>query len=319
MNGMERFEYYLKQVEELTAKAEAQENPGLWLFTNDLRTRMFMLEALAKLHSKLHDKNTFEKLQEHFKELEDVLGDIDYYNEYENEYKDNPTVAPEILAYFRQKKENHIGELNVILVENKWIQNDKPRIEKIRKKLSEVEWLSEEEEIIAIKKYYRKAIESIKEFYDSIKGKFTKMEEQVHELRRKIRWLSIYPQALRGSIQFSDDSTLEPYMEKYLVPEIVNSPFNKLPQATDQRHFLRIKKNHFLALSWLIAELGKLKDTGLGIIILQEAIKESEVQNAENLPTEVLQSKPSLEELLQRASDISKVFFDEGHPEKLVE
>lgn len=319
MNGIERFGYYLTQVEELLAKSETEENPGWWLYTNDLRTRIFMLEALAKLYSKLHNKTIFEKLQERFKEIEDVLGDINYYDEYENKYKNNPGVSGEILTYFRQKKVKHIQLFNEILSDNKWIKHESLRVKKIRKKLTDVQWLKEDEEMLAIKQYYYKAIESIKEFYFSGPAQFTDMEDQVHELRRKLRWLSIYPQALRGSIQLSVKVLPEPTIEKYLVPEIINSPFNKLPDPTGFHHLLLLEKNYFLALSWLIAELGKLKDAGLGNLVLQEAIKHTALKNQENSPTYVLQNQPPLEDLLKTASAITKDFFAEGNLDKLVD
>jgi hypothetical protein len=37
---------------------------------------------------------------------------------------------------------------------------------------------------------------------------FVNVENDVHELRRKLRWLSIYPQSLRGAIQFAPDMVL---------------------------------------------------------------------------------------------------------------
>ncbi|HMJ46330.1 MAG TPA: hypothetical protein VK498_03330, partial [Ferruginibacter sp.] len=108
MSGMQRFEYYLNHVQELLQRSVRKEDPGWWLFTNGLRTPMFMLEALAKFHTKLYDKKIFKKLQEKFKQLEDVLGDIDYYNEYENNYKDSGEVEASILTYFQNKKEKHL-------------------------------------------------------------------------------------------------------------------------------------------------------------------------------------------------------------------
>ena len=271
MNGMERFEYYLNQVQDLLNRSEAESNRGWWLFTNGLRTPMFMLEALAKLYSKLHDKEIFNKLQDRFKQLEDVLGDIDHYHAFENLNKDSVVVEPKTLTYFRDNKEKHLVLLNEILTDKKWIVKEDSRIEKIRKKLSEVKWLPEHEEMLEIKKFYLKAIASIKDFYQSIDGPFTDMEDQVHEIRRKVRWLSIYTQALRGCIQLSDNEIPKPHIQKYLLPEIVNSSFNQLPDPVGCRYVLRLEKNYFLALSWFIAELGKLKDAGLGIMALEEA------------------------------------------------
>jgi len=319
MTGRERFEFYLNQVQDLLNKAKVEENPGWWLFSNNLRTPVFMLEALSKLYGKLHDKSIFNKLQDRFKQLEDVLGDIDHYNAYESEYAEAAMVAAVNVTYLREQKEMHVQLLNELLSDEKWIDSETPRVDKIRKKLSEVNWLSEQEEMIAIKKFYLKAISSIQVFYGTTNGRFTDMEEEVHEIRRKLRWLSIYTQALRGSIQLSDKALPESYLEKYLVPDIVNSPFNKLPEPVGCRYVLLLEKNYFLALSWLIAELGKLKDAGLGIIVLEEASK----HNRDDADSERLQSlsaagKPSLQDYMTKASEITKAFFEEKNLEKLV-
>jgi hypothetical protein len=252
MTGKERFDFYLNQVQDLLDRSVTDENRGWWLFTNNIRTPMFMLEALSKLYSKLHDKNIFNKLQDKFKQIEDVLGDIDHYNAFEKEYQHATDVAPATLSYLQSQKEKYIAVLNEILTGEKWINSDKRRTDKIKEKLDEVKWLTEQEEMLAVKKFYHKTIESIKEFYAATGGHFTDMEEQVHELRRKLRWLSIYPQAMRGSIQLSVTTSTEPYLEKYMIPEIVNSPFNKLPEPVNCNYILRLDKNHFLTLSWLI-------------------------------------------------------------------
>ena len=40
----------------------------------------------------------------------------------------------------------------------------------------------------------------------------------------------------------------------------------------DQKYFLLLDKNRFYALSWLIAELGNLKDSGLKVEVIKEAL-----------------------------------------------
>lgn len=319
MNGSERFEFYLSKVQELLDKSKTEPNPGWWLFTNGFRTPMFMLEALAKLYNKLHDKDTFEKLQDKFKQLEDVLGDIDYYNAYGEEYKNMAEVSPQAIEHFREKKEEHLQLLNDVLVEEKWIGSGENRVEKIRANLKDLDWLSEKEEMFAIRKFYVKAIESIKEFYASLNGAFTDMESQVHEIRRKLRWLSIYPQALQGCIQLKEQALAESHVEKYLIPEIVNSPFNKIPAPSNNEYILYLEKNYFLSLSWLIAELGKLKDAGLGLIAIAEASKHNRDNKQPRLETAPqLTGMPSVQDSMNNASEISKTFFAEGNLDKLV-
>jgi len=79
-NGPARFDFFLSQLQTLLAKAAKQKNPALWLYQNNARTPLFMLEGLAKMYSGIHNNKKFTKLKEHFKFLEDVLGAIDYYD-----------------------------------------------------------------------------------------------------------------------------------------------------------------------------------------------------------------------------------------------
>ena len=61
-NGQLRFEYFLNQLQELMAKAATQKNPALWLYGNNARTALFMLEGLAKMYSGIHNKKKFSKI-----------------------------------------------------------------------------------------------------------------------------------------------------------------------------------------------------------------------------------------------------------------
>ena len=81
-NGLSRFDYHLNQLQILLDKAANQKNPALWLYRNNARTPLFMLEGLSKLYAGVHNKKKFSKLKEHFKNLEDVIGTIDYYDSF---------------------------------------------------------------------------------------------------------------------------------------------------------------------------------------------------------------------------------------------
>ena len=45
-----------------------------------------MLEGLAKSYGGLHDRETFCKIEEYFKLLEDTFGAIDYYDAFAQEF-----------------------------------------------------------------------------------------------------------------------------------------------------------------------------------------------------------------------------------------
>jgi hypothetical protein len=320
--GIERFDYYLNQFEKLLIEAAKQNDAGQWLYANGFRTPIFMLEGLAKLYSGLHDKKTFSKLHESFKSLEDSLGAIDYYDNFAKEFVQNKNIPADIANYSQRHCEESLKNFNKMLIEGKWIGENANQIKSIRKKLNDVNWLKGKDEVKAIDEYYKKQIDEINTFYAEFAGGFTEIETQVHSLRRKLRWLSIYPQALRGCIQLFDTNDKNEDLTKYLVPEIVNSPFNKMPDAGENKHFFMLNKPYFLALSWLIAELGKLKDQGLRITLLAETLRdEKNLSDADALTQTYKLLAPdstTLDGILASASEICGKFFAEKILDKLI-
>lgn len=320
--GIQRFEVFLQQFELILSKAALQKNPALYLYQNNARTPLFMLEGLAKLYKDLHNPKKFDKLKEHFKFLEDALGAIDYYDSIAKNLLPNKKVPPSVIQYLQAQTREKIQHMNELLIEKKWIGNGNERVQKIRKKLSEADWQNEKAELILINEFYGKSIYEIIEFTNSTNYHFDNMEEDVHELRRKLRWLSIYPQALQGCIQLTTGKAKTPHLTKYLSKEIRNSPFNKMPDAGDHLYILLLEKNYFLSLSWIIAELGILKDNGLQIVGMKEALLQtenlSEIAAIKRIYQLLGAKQIKLPELLKNAASISKTFFEENNLEHLI-
>ena len=320
--GILRFEMFLQQFEKILSNAASQKNPALYLYQNNARTPLFMLEALAKLYSGFHNQKKFTKLKEHFKLLEDALGAIDYYDAIARKLSKNKKIPLEITQYLQAQTREKLQHLNELLNEKKWISESNERLVKIRKKLTEANWLDDEKEINELNLFYGKAIYEIIEFTHVTNCHFDNMEEDVHELRRKLRWLSIYPQALQGCVQLTGSNIKSKQLAKYLTKEIITSPYNKMPQAGDNIYFLMLNKGYFLALSWLIASLGELKDSGLTIVAVKEALQQIKGINevdAINQTYQVLGNKQiKLPVLLNNAEKICKTFFDEKNLGNLV-
>ena len=320
--GFSRFDHFLGQLQDLLTRSSIQKNPALWLYRNNARTSLFMLEGLAKLYAGIHNKNRFTKLDQQFKLLEDILGAIDYYDVFAREFAANKKIPATVTGYLQAQTREKIQHLNEVLTEKKWLGTSNDRVKKIRKKLAGADWLNEKEEIKAIAGFYKKSISTITDFVSRSDFHFTNVESDVHELRRKLRWLSIYPHALRGSIQLNVSPSLPNYLKKYLVKEVTSSPFNKMPDAGDNSHILLLDKNRFYALSWMIAELGKIKDNGLRIIAINEALKQTGIMSdaaAFKKAYEYTGSvQPKLEQLLNQADRISKVYFAEHNLRYLV-
>lgn len=321
-NGITRFEFYLQKIEILLQQAAKEHNPALWLYSNDARTPFFMLEALSRLYAGIHNKKKFTSLKEQFKLLEDGFGTIDYYDGYAKIFLAHPSVPVHIREYMQAQTREKIQHVNDLLLSNEWIGENNNRLKKIRKKLSEADWLQPKEEVKAVKQFYEDEINEVKNFVKETKGTFTDMEMHVHELRRDLRWLSIYPQALQGMIQLTDCGESEKNTQKYLLPEILHSKYNVMPDAGNNTWFLMLEKNYYYALSWMIAETGKLKDEGLQFFAVTEALQQTEGLNHEIAYDKSFAllglDKSKMKDLLSYASQITNSFMKEQNLDRLI-
>lgn len=313
--GFSRFTFYLKQVSDLMEKARIEKDPAMWLFSNNARTPFFMLEALARMYAGIHNRKKFDKLRIRFKLIEDGFGKIDYFNSLTLAFESNKRINAECLNYVRRMMEESSARLNDLLLQDEWLSDKHVRIDKITKKLESAEWLKPGREVGEIAEFYEASIENINEFVSKTRYLFDNVEEDVHELRRRLRWLSIYPQSMQGVFQFDAASPTRPYLNKYLTKEITESPYNKLPPPGSNTSFVILNKNYFLALSWMIARLGELKDEGLLITGLAEAIKhnsgciDKDAINEAYSMSGVKQKR--LQQILDEAEVITKKFFRE--------
>lgn len=320
--GFLRFEYYLTRLEELLLQAEKTGSASEFLYANDARTTLFMLEGLSRIYAYIYGNKLFTKLRDHFKLLEDALGYIDYYDSFAREFKANPNTPITATAYLRTKMVEKKAAFQQILLKKKWIGKKNGRLSKIRRKLRRLNWQSEKSDIRGLASFYHDSIAEIQVLaLETAKG-FTELEDEVHEMRRRLRWLSIYPRAMQGAIQLHDNPALAEQMKQYLVPEIVNSPFNIMPEIGDNLYFLQHNKNNFFALSWMISELGKLKDEGLKIYALSEALEVTEDKDtswATKLALELMQLPPdAMSGILLRASAAAGPYFEGGYLINLV-
>ncbi len=312
----------MDQITILLEKARVQNDPAGWLFANNARTPFFMLEGLAKLYGGIHNTKKFGKIKKQFKLIEDGLGQLDYYNWLSIAFNDKKQITSACREYVKVQSQKQAAQLNELLVDKGWIPDDNRRIKKIVNKLDEIEWMNPEEEAAAISAYYEKAVSSITDFVAESNYCFDNVENDVHELRRRLRWLSIYPQAMQGVIRYAEKIDSAGHLKKYLTPEIVNSPYNKLPVPGDNTSFVLLNKNYFLALSWMIAKLGSLKDEGLLVTGLCEAVKQTTGCSEEDALTEAYNQlggeQRKMREILDEAETVTRTFFEEDNLKHLI-
>jgi len=313
--GKSRFITYLNKIHEILDKAGSAENPAQLVYEEDIRTPLFMLEGLSRLYKKITDHKKLKKLNELFKDMEDRLGEIDFYDGFYKEFKNEKNIPESLINYLKEKKERKLDDLKDFLKDEKWISKNQKRLLQIMKELDEVKWLDEKNDSLAILDVYQEDIKKVVKKYKRKSFKFCDIENDVHELRRQLRWLSIYPQALGGLMQLKTEGEPQEFLMKYLTPEIINSPFNVMPDGSQLQYHIMLHKNYFYALSWIIAELGILKDSGLRIKILEESISDvyKTKEDVEQLVYSICkENQLTIPQILQQAEKVSATFFSEN-------
>lgn len=319
--GKSRFIHFLTKIESILDEAASSDDPGRFIYSSDMRTPLFMLEALSRIYKKIHAHKKIKKINTEFKDLEDFLGQIDFYDGFYKEFLDNKQIPGLVTLYVKDRAEKKIKEFNKHLKKEDWIGKHKKRLKKIYKKLDSIEWFDQKNDTIAILEVYQDDIEKIIKKYKNSQKEFTDIEADVHELRRELRWLSIYPQALLGLMEFKSDGEPPEFLKKYLTPEIINSPYNKMPDGSILQNHILLNQNYYFGLSWMIAELGKLKDSGLKIEVLEKSIAKvyKAKENVSQLAYSICDdNQPTILQILDEAHSISKAFFDEDILEHIV-
>ncbi len=320
--AIEIFNIHMQKVNTLMTTASKQKNPGMWLYKNDARTPLFMLEAYFRLVEKIYGSKAFTKCKEQCKALEDAIGALDYYVAYEAQCRNGGAIFEPYVKFIRSKVAAQNNILNALLQTKGWLSGKK--IQKITKRVEKNKWHTIDKDIDAIKKYYATSIKKITTFFNSKKDGFKDIELDVHELRRKLRWLSIYPQALQGILQYKPiHSKPTKVLQKYFTPAIINSTFIKLPTTIKVATPLQLHNHNYIALSWLIATLGTIKDQGLKIELLKEATLHSMPNITENELNKKMQSLLgktyiSKQDLLLKAQAAVTPFFKENNLSKII-
>ena len=270
-------------------------------FSGKSRNALFHLEALCRLYRESHDEIIFEGLLTQFKELEDGIGRVDYHDAFRAEAK-KIDAPKEIFGYFTGGYHVELQNLTKRLLDSEWlcIQGDivgSPALERIIDTLQNIGW----------KKYKRDRKNIINALIDGLEkvlkkggvteGKpgldFNELEDGVHEFRRTVRWLSIYPASLGGMCRLSNEDKINPSVAKYLA-------FATFNEDKREKNPINIDANTLLTFSKIIDDIGNIKDDGQ----LEEAMSHAMIRTG-------IVSEAELLERVKKLVSANKTNFDE--------
>jgi hypothetical protein len=253
----------LQSLENIAKKTKNDKEPHLAFYKFGSRNVLFKLEALYRIYRSFEDEDLFNDLLSKSKEVEDQLGQYDFHLWIYNDISLNKNIPKEVIEHFKKSVSIAENSLKIFLEKTGWLLSTSKNYQIDIPKLKELKWPSIENFTLKLNKILIKQVSKIIHDFDDNDYNLDEIEEGIHELRRKIRWISIYASSVEGIVQLKPSKNSTASFQKYLQPEVVNNPYNKLPAKPKELKPIYIKSIYFYALSWIIEELGKLKDEGL--------------------------------------------------------
>ena len=254
----------LAELSRLLHAARTQTSPGLALHRAGARTTMFQLECLARTHKSVLDEETFAPLHAAFKSLEDALGAVDFSDALATRLG-AADVDTELKAYFVGRRSEAAQLTGKLLAHGGWwTEGDKASVAfaNVLDAIESFRWPSLRKERKLLLEFFADSTNDLKDKLSEGGFDFDELEAGVHELRRKIRWLSILPASLDGLFVRREGGPIDPALAAYCTPKVLGSPYNRFAPREDVSDPIELESSSFLAVSWLIAELGALKDRG---------------------------------------------------------
>jgi hypothetical protein len=270
-------QYFSLQLAKLFQKAARQKNPALFLYRNKARSLLFMVESLLRLLAKEDGDEKTKQSLKRIKKLEDRLGEIGDCDELFLQFSENESVKEEQAAYFARKRDKKIGKLNKTLLKKEYYKQTFHALSRDTK----ID-LNDKELVTRFQRQLEISLLGCFDFYKEHQGSFVDIEKHVHEIRRKLRWISIYAQSLNGTVVLDPDRTHYSWEKKFITKNELQSPYNKLPVRKNLAQYIHFNKKAFLALSFVVNELGTIKDKGLAMkSFVKAAVKTSELSPVE--------------------------------------
>ena len=265
---LQKFKTALIKAEELHNQDRTQHIAHI-LYELDARTPFFQLQGLARIDSNISKhKDDAEKWLLQFKKMEDAFGQYDFWYALES-VSIQKKLDQKIIDFIKKQTLIHLGLLEAALIESGWISkengtfkaSDAPLM-KLAKKFKKIKWLSHEKERNKLVKFLVSEMNEIEEKLKSGELDLTQIEEGIHELRRKLRWLGIYSSALNGKIVFPEISEKLPLNHK-VTKKALKMKFNQLPDNAEELSKVYFLPGGFIGIGEIIYSIGEIKDPAL--------------------------------------------------------
>ncbi|MQC25269.1 MAG: hypothetical protein DWG81_04910 [Chloroflexi bacterium] len=293
--GARAFAVHLKRFEAIVLRASAQTARGLRrhlavrCYLEDLRTPAFMLQGLGRVYRKVlpHAAGAVvERQRLIYKGVEDTLGEFDAWHTLLVRAQMTWRAPTEVQAWFHDNRMHAAGRVDAALHFLKLTPEDGghgiaggarniPALVGIRAECAELPWPADRKDRKKVARFLADELREIEEQCESGTLNLRDLEGGLHELRRRLRWPSVYAAALNGLVVIGPQNAAAPGLTHYFTAAVTGSRHAHMPRNRRVAQPLEINYAHWMALSWLIQELGLLKDRRQWTAALKAALSGS--------------------------------------------
>lgn len=259
------------------------------MIDKDIRRQVFLLEGGLKFYKKAYPELDAQKIK--VKALEDVLGHVKGTSSMLAlaQAKGAPKAVLDVMQHHADDARGRLETL----VKQEWMPNADgqiPAIADLLNTFENVDWMSYKDDKSFVRKEFSRRVKkmgAVPYKMDELQGDFG-----VHELRRNLRWVPIYAEALDGLVQHDADVNPVKAYEPLLEKDISSSKYMNLPEADFEKKPVTVSKSLYAANMTLVGAFGDLKDRGEEIEEVALAYKEAglapDYESAEKMALDLL-------------------------------
>ena len=222
---------------------------------NDTRGNIFRLEGLLRMFAQHADFSAdFEKGYRKIRNFEDSLGH--YIDSLKFQQRAIQLNLPE-LAGVISKRVHADHEVLTNFLESEWPTGQEIKWkEKYEDRFNQI--TGDAERKFLVSELTRFINEVQKKKYD-----LNKLQEGVHEYRRKLRWILLMAQASGGFFKLAESPALDKQYAKYLDGSgIREASFSKIPELASEKNPCLISRALFEMVTLAVFRIGEAKDSG---------------------------------------------------------
>jgi hypothetical protein len=265
---LKRFAPHLKELDPVLRMNPNEISEAL--VAKDYRYNTFMIQGLLRIYERVYGRKAG-NLRLEIKTVEDAIGDYKAQAEF-YAFALELHLPPKVIKHMKKKVGRYKNLLTDTLLEYGWISFDADAelyIVEYAKKLAGIKWHDPEQDLRDVAGSIATEMKKIeKKEYD-----MEELQEGIHKLRRKMRWILIYVQSLRGLILLEDSKNALPineYRKLETHPEFDNQ-YTRIPENPDVIDPIIIPRSYYLALTKYSDDLDEIKSLGENLHAVTEA------------------------------------------------